>query len=113
MSHLTKHGTDSNALVNGLFPEKRTGLNSKYCTILCNICFSNNPYSEAAIMERISELQRHIGTYGKTREIYAQYRKLTGRKREKFYEQHCDEIATCQPAKRYFNSFGLKKLMSI
>ena len=52
-------------------------------------------------MKDISELQRHIGTYSKTREVYAQYRKLTGRKREKFYEQHSSEITACQAAKRY------------
>ena len=61
----------------------------------------------------ISELQRQIGTYGKTREIYAQYRKLTGRKQAKFYEQHTSEIEGCQTAKRYFDSLGLKKLPSI
>ena len=64
-------------------------------------------------MKDISELQRQIGTYGKTREIYAQYRKLTGRKRENFYEQHSSEITACQAAKRYFNSLGLKKLPSM
>ena len=64
-------------------------------------------------MKDISELQRQIGTYGKTQEIYAQYRKLTGRKREKFYEQHSSEITACQAAKRYFDSLGLKKLPSI
>jgi len=61
-------------------------------------------------MKDISELQRHIGTYGKTREIYAQYRKLTGRKQARFYEQHGSEITSCQAAKRYFDSLGLKKL---
>ena len=61
----------------------------------------------------IFELQKHIGGYGKTREIYAQYRKLTGGKREKFYEQHSSEITTCQAAKRYFDSLGLKKLPSM
>ena len=64
-------------------------------------------------MKDISELQRQIGTYGKTREIYAQCRKLTGRKRENFYEQHSSEITACQAAKRYFNSLGLKKLPSM
>ena len=62
---------------------------------------------------RNSMLQKHIGAYGKTREIYAQYRKLTGRKRDKFYEQHSGEIMSCQAAKRYFNSLGLKKLPSM
>lgn len=64
-------------------------------------------------MKDISELQRHIGTYSKTREVYAQYRKLTGRKQAKFYEQHSSEIDGCQAAKRYFNSLGLKKLPSM
>ncbi len=67
----------------------------------------------SARMKDISELQKHIGAYGKTREIYAQYRKLTGRKREKFYEQHSSEITVCQAAKRYFDSVGLKKLPSM
>ena len=67
----------------------------------------------SARMKGISELQRHIGAYGKTQEIYEQYRKLTGRKREKFYEQHSSEITACQAAKRYFDSLGLKKLPSI
>ena len=66
-----------------------------------------------ARMKEISELQKHIGAYGKTREIYAQFRKLTGRKRDKFYEQHSGEIMSCQAAKRYFNSLGLKKLPSM
>ena len=61
----------------------------------------------------ISELQRHIGTYSKTREVYTQYRKLTGRKQAKFYEQHSSEIEDCQAAKRYFDSLDLKKLPSI
>ncbi|MCI5957788.1 MAG: relaxase/mobilization nuclease domain-containing protein [Clostridiales bacterium] len=61
----------------------------------------------------ISELQRHIGTYSKTREVYAHYRKLTGRKPAKFYEQHSSEIDGCQAVKRYFNSLGLKKLPSV
>lgn len=64
-------------------------------------------------MKEISELQRHIGTYGKTQETYAQYRKLTGRKQAKFYEQHTSEITSCQAAKRYFDSLGLKKLPSM
>ena len=64
-------------------------------------------------MKDISELQRHIGTYSKAREVYAQYRKLTGRKQAKFYEQHTSDIEGCQAAKRYFDSLGLKKLPSM
>ena len=66
-----------------------------------------------ARMKEISELQKHIGTYGKTREIYIQYRKLTGKKQDKFYEQHANEITACQAAKRYFDSLRLKKLPSM
>ena len=64
-------------------------------------------------MKDISEVQRYIGTYSKTREVYAQYRKLTGRKQAKFYEQHSRGIEDCKEAKRYFNSLGLKKLPSM
>ena len=70
---------------------------------------SDRTKAASAKMKDISELQRHIGTYSKTREIYAQYRKLTGRKQDKFYEQHSSEITACQAAKRYFDSLGLKK----
>ena len=67
----------------------------------------------SARLKDISELQRHIGTYSKTREIYAQYRKLTGMKQAQFYEQHTGEITACQAAKRYFNSLSLKNLPSM
>lgn len=63
--------------------------------------------------EEIRELQKHIGTYGKTRDVYAQYRKLAGKKQQRFYEDHTSEILSCQAAKRYFDSLGLKKLPSI
>ncbi len=74
---------------------------------------SDQSKAASAGMKDISGLQKHIGDYGKTREIFAQYRKLTGRKREKFYEQHSSEITACQAAKRYFDSLGLKKLTSM
>ena len=66
-----------------------------------------------ARMKAISELQKHIGTYSKTRDIYIQYRKLMGKKQAEFYERHTSEINACQAAKRYFDSLGLKKLPSI
>ena len=74
---------------------------------------SDQTKAASARLKDISELQRHIGTYSKTREIYAQYRKLTGRKQTQFYEQHTGEITACQAAKRYFNSLSLKKLPSM
>ena len=74
---------------------------------------SDQTKAASARMKDISELQRHIGIYSKTREIYIQYRKLTGRKQAKFYEQHTSEINACQAAKRYFDSLSLEKLPSI
>lgn len=64
-------------------------------------------------MKEIAELQKHIGAYGKTREIYAQYRKLPPKKAARFYEEHTGDILSCQTAKRYFDSIGMKKLPSI
>ena len=74
---------------------------------------SDRTKAASARMKNISELQRYIGTYSKTQGIYIQYRKLTGRKQAKFYEQHSSEICSCQAAKRYFDSLGLKKLPSM
>ena len=74
---------------------------------------SDRTKAASARMKDIAELQKHIGVYIKTREIYAQYRKLPPRKREKFYNEHSNEIRSCQEAKRYFDSLGLKKLPSI
>ena len=64
-------------------------------------------------MKEISELQRYIGTYGKTREVYAQYKKLPPKKQQQFYADHTGEIISCEAAKRYFDSLGLKKLPSM
>ena len=64
-------------------------------------------------MKEISELQKHIGTYSKTREIYTQYRRLPPKKQVKFYAEHTGAIISCEAAKRYFESLGLKKLPSI
>ena len=64
-------------------------------------------------MKELSELQKHIGTYGKTREIYAQYRKLPPKKQAEFYAQHASAIISCEAAKRFFDGLGLKKLPSI
>ncbi len=64
-------------------------------------------------MKEISALQKHIGAYSKTREIYAQYRRLPPKKQEEFYAEHASAIISCEAAKRYFDSLGLKKLPSI
>ena len=64
-------------------------------------------------MKEISELQKQIGTYGKTREVYTQYRKLPPKKRDAFYNEHSSEIILCEAAKRYFDLLGRQKLPSI
>ena len=69
--------------------------------------------ANSARMEEISALQKHIGAYSKTREVYAQYRRLPPKKQEEFYAQHASAIISCEAAKRYFDSLGLKKLPSI
>jgi predicted transglutaminase-like protease len=55
----------------------------------------------------IAELQRHIGTYGKTRDVYKQY--LNAKSREKFFEEHRADITLHKAAKKYFDEQGYGK----
>ena len=64
-----------------------------------------------ARQKEISELQKQIGTYGKTRDIYAKY-KASGWNRD-FYDVHAADIILHRAAKKYFNELGMKKLPSI
>jgi hypothetical protein len=62
----------------------------------------------------ITELQKQIGTYGKTREIYKAYLK-SGRDRA-FYDAQATDIILHEAAKRFFDKKGFsksKKLPSI
>ena len=74
----------------------------------------------------ISELQRHIGTYGKTRDIYAEYKRLKKIKpsaiqkfinsthpADEFYEANRADITLHEVAKKHFDSLGIQKLPSI
>ncbi len=58
-------------------------------------------------LAEITELQKHIGTYGKTRDVYAQYRK--SKWSEKFYEEHRAEITLHRAAKKYYDEAGYGK----
>ena len=69
--------------------------------------------ANSARIAEISELQKHIGAYSKIHEIYAQYRRLPPKKQETFYAEHASAIISCEAAKRYFDSLGLKKLPSV
>jgi len=64
-----------------------------------------------ARQKEISELQKQIGTYGKTRDIYAKY-KASGWSRD-FYDVHAADIILHRAAKKYFDGLGMKKLPSI
>ena len=75
--------------------------------------FSDRTKANETRMREIAELQKHIGTYSKTREVYAQYRKLPPKKQEEFYAGHASAIISCEAAKRFFDSLGLKKLPTI
>ncbi len=56
--------------------------------------------------KEIAELQKHIGAYGKTRDIYREYRALPPKKRAAFFEEHRAAITIHLAAKEYFNSCG-------
>ena len=62
-------------------------------------------------MAEITELQKYIGTYGKTKDTYARYRK-SGWNND-FYEEHRADITLHRAAKKHFDKLGLKKLPSI
>jgi hypothetical protein len=65
-------------------------------------------------MAEIKELQKHIGQYGKTREIYKQYHSLKSQKdRDAFYDVHASDILLHRATKKYFDATGLKKFPSI
>lgn len=63
-----------------------------------------------ARQKEISELQKHIGTYGKTRDVYIQYKTIKNPKqREEFYENHRADITRHEAAKKYFDASGYGK----
>jgi hypothetical protein len=63
-----------------------------------------------AKMKQVEELQTHLRNYGRTRELYHQYRALPPKEKEAFFEAHRAEIASHEAAKRAFDTLGLKKL---
>ena len=76
--------------------------------------FSNITSDIKAIETRqkeVAELQRQIGTYGKTRDTYNAY-KRAGFDQE-FYEKNRANITLHESARRHFDSLGLKKLPKI
>lgn len=99
---------EENSLDNyGALTEAADASSKKYHEIL------DKTKANSERMKEISELQKQIGTYSKTREIYAEYQKLPQKKRDAFYSGHGSDIILCKAAKRYFDSLGLQKLPSI
>lgn len=62
-------------------------------------------------LSEISSLQKHIGTYRKTRDIYVQYRQSGYSK--KFLAAHESDILLHKAAKQKFDKLGLEKLPSM
>jgi hypothetical protein len=62
-------------------------------------------------LKEIAELQKYIGQYRKTRDVYAQYKE--SKYSRKFYDEHTSEIILHKAAKKYFDGLGLKKLPTI
>jgi len=60
-----------------------------------------------ARLKEISTLQKYIGQYGKTREIFHKYRASGWN--SGFYEEHRADITLHRAAKKYFDGLGLKK----
>ena len=57
----------------------------------------------------ITELQKYIGTYSKTRETLRQYNAIKKPKdKQKFYDANAANIILCRAAKSYFDKLGLK-----
>lgn len=64
-----------------------------------------------ARLSEISDLQKHIGNYGKTRDVFAAYKAAKFSK--KFFAEHEREIQLHREAKKAFDTLGLKKIPSI
>lgn len=62
-------------------------------------------------MDEISVLQKQIGNYGKTRDVYVAYRKAGYSK--KYRAAHESDIRIHQAAKKTFDELGLKKIPSV
>ena len=64
-------------------------------------------------LKEITELQKHIGAYSKSLEVYKQYLSLPPKKREGYFEEYRADITLHRAAKKYFDGLGLKKLPTI
>jgi len=82
--------------------------------------YNGNQNRIKAIGSRLTEienLQRHIGAYSKTKDIYKEYRRFKKEAKpkvyEKFYADNKSAIQRCREAKKFFDELNLKKLPTI
>jgi hypothetical protein len=62
-------------------------------------------------MKEIQIMQRHIGKYSKTRDVYSEY--LHSKRNPDFYEKNKNAIDDCREAKEYFDSLPYVKLPTV
>jgi len=62
-------------------------------------------------LKEISALQKNIGTYRKTKDIYSQY--LRSKRNKDFYTKNEKAIQSCEAAKEFFDKLGLEKIPTI
>ncbi|MDL2231986.1 relaxase/mobilization nuclease domain-containing protein [Ruminococcaceae bacterium OttesenSCG-928-L11] len=67
--------------------------------------------ANSARMEEIATLQKHIGAYRKTKDVYRQY--VQGGRDADFYEAHRADIMHCEEAKKHFDACGYGKGVKI
>jgi len=85
--------------------EKSAGASSEFSTISVDI------KAIEARQREIAELQRQIGTYGKTRDIYSEY-KRSGFDTD-FYEKNRTNNTLHEAARKHFDRLGVKKLPKV
>ena len=85
--------------------EKSADVSAKFSTVTTEIKTIESRQQD------IAELQRQIGTYGKTRDTYNAY-KRSGFDAE-FYEKNRSAIALHETARKHFDSLGVNKLPKI
>jgi hypothetical protein len=57
--------------------------------------------------KEIAELQKQMGTYGKTLDVYKEY--LNAKNQNKFFEEHRADVTLHQTAKKHFDEHGYSK----
>ena len=62
-------------------------------------------------LKEIPPMQKHIGAYVKTKDIYAEYKRRKFSK--KFYAENAKAIDDCKAAKAFFDAQGIAKLPTI